>query len=113
MRMASNCWLLILTLVGAALELGFAAECHGKVSHKTYAGMACIWYASYCTSPSPQPSPDAKPNLHEVLTAAPKLVSSAANGKLLTVGDGDDLIHLLHVWGEGLGLHVRGMLPVS
>jgi hypothetical protein len=56
--------------------LGLAAECHGK------------------------PSPDAKPNLNPVDTGKPKVVSSTTNGKLFTIGQGDDLVYLLHVWGS-------------
>lgn len=52
-------------------------------------------------SPShPQPDPNAKPNLNPILTDPPKFVASTTNGKLYTVGDGDDLINLVHVWGE-------------
>jgi len=53
-----------------------AAECHGK------------------------PSPDAKPNLNPIQTSPPVFVKSTKNGKLYTVGTGDDLIHLVHVWGK-------------
>lgn len=46
-----------------------------------------------------QPDPNAKPNLNPVQTAPPVLIRTARNGKLFKVGDGDDSIDLLHVWG--------------
>ena len=49
----------------------------------------------------PQPDPNAKPNHNPVQTGLPKFVKSVKNGKLYTVGEGDDLVHLVHVWGEG------------
>lgn len=55
-----------------------------------------------------QPSPDAKPNLNQIVTDPPKLVNSTTHGKLLTVGDGDDLIYILHVWGKGCDLWLLG-----
>jgi hypothetical protein len=57
------------------VRLGLSAECHGK------------------------PSPDAKPNLNYIDAGSPKLIGSTTHGKLFTVGDGDDAIQLLHVWG--------------
>ena len=47
-----------------------------------------------------QPDPDAKPNLNPIQAAPPEFVSSTSNGKLYTVGHGDDMISLVHVWGE-------------
>ena len=47
-----------------------------------------------------QPDPNAKPNLNPIQTAPPKFIKSVANGKLYTVGDGDDMISVVHVWGE-------------
>lgn len=38
------------------------------------------------------------------MTDPPKLVNSTTHGKLLTVGDGDDLIYVLHVWGKACDL---------
>ena len=47
-----------------------------------------------------QPDPDAKPNLNPVVTTPPVFLNSTTNGKLYSVGDADDLIYLLHVWGK-------------
>ena len=47
-----------------------------------------------------QPDPAAKPNLNPIQTAPPKFVKSVKNGKLYTVGEGDDQICLVHVWGR-------------
>ena len=49
-----------------------------------------------------QPSPDAKPNLNGIESGSPRLVGTTTHGKLFTVGGGDDIIQLLHVWGEHL-----------
>jgi len=60
-----------------------------------------LWEDEHLTSPSPpQPDPDAKPNLNPIVTDPPKFVADTTNGKLYTVGDGEDLISLVHVWGE-------------
>lgn len=45
------------------------------------------------------PKPDAKPNTKPILTGAPVFVRSVPNGKLYTVGSGDDIIPVVHVWG--------------
>ena len=50
--------------------------------------------------PHSQPGPDAKPNLNPIQTAPPKFVKSCKNGKLYTVGDENDLIYVVHVWGK-------------
>ncbi|KAL5471501.1 hypothetical protein EMCRGX_G029624 [Ephydatia muelleri] len=59
----------------SALRIAEAAECHGA------------------------PSPDAKPNTNPIQTAPPVFVRSVENGKLYTVGDADDKVPVVHVWG--------------
>ena len=46
-----------------------------------------------------QPSPNAQPNLNPIYTNAPVYVKSVENGELWTVGEADDLINIVHVWG--------------
>ena len=47
-----------------------------------------------------QPDPSAKPNLNPIQTAPPLFVKSVKNGKLYTVGEGDDMINVVHIWGK-------------
>ena len=47
-----------------------------------------------------QPDPNAKPNLNPIQTDPPKFIKQVKNGKLYSVGSGEDLIYLVHVWGE-------------
>ena len=49
---------------------------------------------------SMQPDPSAQPNVNPVQSGPPVLVKTAKNGKLYKVGNGEDEIALLHVWGE-------------
>lgn len=72
-KMAASLAILLLAL--ALSPAVFAAECNGK------------------------PSPDAKPNLNPILTGAPVFVKSVTNAKLYTVGSGDDIINVVHLWG--------------
>lgn len=57
------------------LQFSEAAECHGK------------------------PSPTAKPNNNPIYVDPPSFVKSVPNGKLFTVGIGEDEINIVHVWG--------------
>jgi len=54
---------------------------------------------------SGKPSPDAKPNLNQIYTAAPTHVRSIANASLYTVGPPSDAIAVLHLYG---GAYDRG-----
>ncbi|XP_077989372.1 protein dcd1A-like [Glandiceps talaboti] len=45
------------------------------------------------------PDPHAKPNLNPIQTGAPVLVKQTKNAKLYTVGKGDDVMKVLHLWG--------------
>lgn len=58
--------------------------------------LATIGRAAYCHG---APSPGAQPNLLPIETAEPVLVNSTANGKLYQVGSGEDLFHVLHMFG--------------
>ena len=46
-----------------------------------------------------QPDPNAKPNLNPIQGDPPKFIKGVKNGKLYSVGSGDDMIDLVHVWG--------------
>eukprot|EP00043_Microstomoeca_roanoka_P004787 m.51843 g.51843 ORF g.51843 m.51843 type:complete len:440 (+) comp12654_c0_seq1:210-1529(+) len=59
----------------AAVPQALAAECHGS------------------------PSPNAQPNHNSIYTSAPVLVRSVQNAKLYTVGGGDDVINVVHLYG--------------
>ena len=50
--------------------------------------------------PCLQPDPAAKPNMNPIQSAPPTFVKSVKNGKLYTVGNGEDMINLVHVWGK-------------
>jgi hypothetical protein len=52
--------------------------------------------AAFCNG---KPHPDAKPNLNTIFTADPVFVREVKNAKLYTVGDGDDKISVVHLWG--------------
>mmetsp|Transcript_13527 Transcript_13527/g.31136 ORF Transcript_13527/g.31136 Transcript_13527/m.31136 type:complete len:438 (+) Transcript_13527:18-1331(+) len=52
--------------------------------------------AAYCHG---KPDPKAQPNLNPIFTDAPVFVKSVEHGKLFTVGDGEDRINVVHVWG--------------
>ncbi|CAF0785636.1 unnamed protein product [Brachionus calyciflorus] len=52
--------------------------------------------AAYCPG---KPSPSAQPNLNPIIDEKPLLVSEIKNAKLYTVGSGDDLIKIVHLWG--------------
>ena len=56
-----------------------------------------------------QPDPNAKPNANPIQTAPPVFVRASKNGKLYTVGDGEDQVYVVHVWGERAE-HAVGML---
>eukprot|EP00051_Salpingoeca_urceolata_P026450 m.477358 g.477358 ORF g.477358 m.477358 type:complete len:444 (+) comp20814_c0_seq1:1427-2758(+) len=66
----------VLLAVVVALPSTHAAECHGK------------------------PDPDAQPNLNPIYTDEPKFVRSVPNASLFTVGEGDDKLNVVHVWGS-------------
>jgi hypothetical protein len=53
--------------------------------------------AAYCHG---KPQPDAKPNLNPIFTSDPVFVREVKNAKLYTVGDGDDKISVVHLWGS-------------
>jgi exportin-7 len=46
-----------------------------------------------------KPSPTAKPNNNPIYVDPPSFVKSVPNGKLFTVGIGEDEINIVHVWG--------------
>jgi len=56
-----------------------------------------VTLASRCTG---APKPDAKPNLNQIYTSPPTFVKSVANGSLYYVGDGEDQINVVHLWGN-------------
>jgi exportin-7 len=47
-----------------------------------------------------KPSPTAKPNNNPIYVDPPSFVKSVPNGKLFTVGIGEDEINIVHVWGR-------------
>ena len=47
-----------------------------------------------------QPSKNAQQNLNPIYTAPPRFVRSVVNGKLYTVGTGEDAFDIVHVWGR-------------
>eukprot|EP00026_Physarum_polycephalum_P008362 Phypoly_transcript_08444.p1 GENE.Phypoly_transcript_08444~~Phypoly_transcript_08444.p1 ORF type:complete len:437 (+),score=72.28 Phypoly_transcript_08444:68-1378(+) len=51
---------------------------------------------AYCHG---KPNPDAQPNMNPIWTGTPTFLNSTENGKLFTVGEGNDTVHLLHVYG--------------
>ena len=53
--------------------------------------------AAYCHG---KPQPDAKPNLNPIFTSDPVFAREVKNAKLYTVGDGDDKISVVHLWGS-------------
>jgi isopenicillin-N N-acyltransferase-like protein len=53
--------------------------------------------AAFCNG---KPKPDAKPNLNPIFTADPVFVREVKNAKLYVVGDGDDKISVVHLWGS-------------
>ena len=53
--------------------------------------------AAFCNG---KPKPDAKPNLNPIFTADPVFVKETKNAKLYHVGDGDDKISVVHLWGS-------------
>jgi isopenicillin-N N-acyltransferase-like protein len=63
-------------VLALAVASGLAAECNGK------------------------PSPGAKPNLNAIITGDPVFVREVPNAKLYYVGSGDDVIPVVHLWGE-------------
>jgi exportin-7 len=69
-------FLLVTALASLQCHCVLSAFCHGK------------------------PDPRAKPNLNPVQSDPPKFLKSVKNGKLYSAGNGDDLIHIVHVWGS-------------
>ncbi len=53
--------------------------------------------AAFCNG---KPHPDAKPNLNPIFKSDPVFVREVKNAKLYTVGDGDDKISVVHLWGS-------------
>jgi hypothetical protein len=53
--------------------------------------------AAFCNG---KPKPDAKPNLNAIYKSDPYFVRQVKNAKLFTVGDGDDKISVVHLWGS-------------
>lgn len=58
--------------------------------------MHCLVLLSYFLR---QPSKNATQNLNPIYTDAPRFVKSVVNGKLYTVGTGEDAFDIVHVWG--------------
>lgn len=55
-----------------------------------------VCFADYCHG---VPSPNAQANMKPILTDPPVFLNSVPNGKLYTVGEGNDTAHLLHLFG--------------
>ncbi|XP_061188063.1 prolyl 4-hydroxylase subunit alpha-2-like [Saccostrea echinata] len=53
--------------------------------------------AAFCHG---SPSKNAKQNLNQIYTEPPRYVKSVVNGKLFTVGSGEDAFDIVHVWGK-------------
>eukprot|EP00948_MAST-09A_sp_MAST-9A-sp1_P004194 g4194.t1 len=53
--------------------------------------------AAFCNG---APDPNAKPNLNAVYTSPPRFVRSVPNASLFHVGEGDDTISIVHLWGS-------------
>jgi hypothetical protein len=68
--------LLIVCVIAALVAPSLSAECHGK------------------------PSPEAQPNVLKISTDAPVFVKSAKNAKLYHVGEAEDMIKVVHLWGS-------------
>ena len=66
--------------------------------------LASVADAAFCNG---SPSPDAKPNMNEIITVegVGQHVKSVTNGSLYHVGNGDDRISVVHLWG---GAYSRG-----
>lgn len=101
---------LLSLLVLAALHGGIsrAAECHGKVgfyiteiySNLDRQKLDDIYKLNFNNDfLALQPDPNAKPNLNPIQTDPPKFIKQVKNGKLYSVGSGEDIIYLVHVWG--------------
>jgi len=58
--------------------------------------LACAALSAMCGG---KPDPNAQPNMNPIYTNPPVLVSSIENAHLYTVGEGDDLFTLLHLYG--------------
>ena len=54
-------------------------------------------HGSRCTG---APKPNAQPNLNHIYTSAPTFVKSVTNASLYHVGDGEDQISVVHLWGN-------------
>jgi len=52
--------------------------------------------AAYCNG---KPNPDAKPNENPIWSGTPTLLKSIPNGRLYQVGEGEDVIPVVHIWG--------------
>jgi hypothetical protein len=47
-----------------------------------------------------QPNPDAQPNMNPIYEGEPVFVKSIENGALYTIGQGEDIIPIVHMWGS-------------
>ena len=79
----------LMVVVAASLLLAVSMSLHGAS-------------AAYCTG---APKADAKPNMNDIFipdTNSPSgtLVSSNENGAVYRVGEGDDAINVLHLFGD-------------
>eukprot|EP00118_Oscarella_pearsei_P028851 m.3100 g.3100 ORF g.3100 m.3100 type:complete len:442 (+) comp9050_c0_seq2:79-1404(+) len=68
--------MLSLLLFALCLDFSGASECHGK------------------------PSPSARPNANPIQTEPPRFARSVKNAKLYIVGEGDEEISVVHLWGS-------------
>ena len=107
----------LLVLVALHGEFSRAAECHGKVGSHNYEHqprctyqclISALFVSHFVIFARVQPDPNAKPNLNPIQTDPPKFIKQVKNGKLYSVGSEEDLIYLVHVWGECMViLHVN------
>ena len=89
-----------------------AAECHGsvspalRVSRREAGGFRSthVWALRCPLPPLPasQPDPNAQPNLSPIYTDAPQFVRAVKNAKLYTVGEADDKLNVVHLYGKVL-----------
>ncbi|XP_065179783.1 protein dcd1A-like [Sycon ciliatum] len=63
---------------------------------------SCLAVASVCNGAEchGKPNPNAKPNNNPIDVSEPVFVKSVPNGKLFTVGSGEDMFHVVHVYGD-------------
>ena len=91
-------WISECALIRADIYLNGYELYDGKVQNSTTRKSETPRSHTHTLTPS-QPSPNAQPNLNPIYTNAPVYVKSVENGELWTVGEADDLINIVHVWG--------------